>query len=162
MQAKRSPPQHCKAENEQDAHHSKTAKLKTSKTFTTATLQITEQARHTQQQSCKYENERDVHYSNITLQIKSLTRRALKKHCKSENEQDVYHSNIANRKTSRTCTTATLQIKRMQGCTSPTRITWKALGSILGPHAGHLGAIWGCCGGLPWHHRSFNMLIKLV
>ena len=91
---------HWNSENKQGVHHSNIAIQKTSKTFTTTTLQISTSGT----------------FTTAALRTTWTAGRSPRQDCKSQSEQGIYHSNIAIHKTSRAFTAARLQITK--GCTT--------------------------------------------
>ena len=127
--ARASPQQHCEWQSEQELHHSNVAKHKTSRSFTAATLRLSNKSNTenvfvtftivplvvSAQQIYGLETfpicpEWNMSRSRTTATLR-ITKRAgfvPQQHCEVQNEQELHHSNIVRFKTCESCTTATL------------------------------------------------------
>ena len=123
------PQQHCELQNEQELHDSNVANHKTSRSFTTATLRVSNKS-NTKHMFVTFtivplvvsasqtygletfticpEWNKSRSRTTATLQITKRAGLAPQQHCELQNEQELHHSNIVRFKTCESCTTATL------------------------------------------------------
>ena len=110
------PQQHCELQNEHELHHSNVAKHKTSRSFTTATLRVSNKS-NTENVFVTFIIVPLVVSASQTYGLDTFTicpewnmsRSWRQQRCELQNEEGLHPSNIVNNKTSRKFTTATLR-----------------------------------------------------